>query len=305
MCRKLLLILFLYSACLGGILKPRRAFILTDRGNLQARGLIGCWLLNEGAGTVVRDMGAYGLTGTLEAGAAWSAGPHGPALTLDGGTGRVLLGYVTSRLGTYNKLTITFWAYLDVLEKTVFLGTRMRDEMAIGVQDGNGQFRVYPETNINDYQSAEGVVKAGQWQHWAVVFDGTLGATSRIRVFLNGAEVPNISPDTLVTEITYRAGYPWYIGYDNDWVGSYGASWMDGSMDSVAFYDRALTPSEIASLYRDPYQMFRREPVEYYVTAGGEPEPPSAYTHIMIIAGTPALIVLTALAMAWQKRPPA
>jgi hypothetical protein len=39
-------------------------------------------------------------------------------------------------------------------------------------------------------------------------------------------------------------------------------------------------------------------------STGGQ-EPPSAYTHIMIIAGTPALIVLTALAMAWQKRPPA
>ena len=72
-------------------------------------------------------------------------------------------------------------------------------------------------------------------------------------------------------------------------------------MEYAAIYSRALTPSEIQSLYMDPWQGYGPDPVERYVTSGGEP-PATPHTQVIFISSVPVLIVLLAMGMTYADR---
>ncbi|MCK9600410.1 MAG: LamG domain-containing protein, partial [Sphaerochaeta sp.] len=266
---------------------------------LQARGLIGCWLLNEGAGTVVRDASGNGFHGTNSA-ATWTSGAFGPCMAFNGTDAFV---DIPGKNMLY-PLTMCCWVRLNVnniVQVLLYLGDGVEsgsatDLVCLRVNSEGTPLATAWRGSAGNSATGTTVLVPGVWYHLAAVF---VHSTMR-EIYVNGVlEATNSNEEVIAGSKVY-----WSIGA---WRLSAGGAQYHANalIDAPQFYNRALTPSEIASLYRDPYQMFRREPVEYYVTAGGEPEPPSAYTHIMIIAGTPALIVLTALAMAWQKRPPA
>ena len=88
----------------------------------------------------------------------------------------------------------------------------------------------------------------------------------------------------------------------------YGNSYyLDGKIDAVSIHNRALTDAEIADLYRDPFRMFRREPVEYYVAAAAPPAGGGRHQVIIIAkAALPACIPLGIVAsmtfMMWRER---
>jgi hypothetical protein len=59
-------------------------------------------------------------------------------------------------------------------------------------------------------------------------------------------------------------------------------------------FNRALTPSEIAQLYREPFAMFQRERPELYVTSGGEPA--VGRVQVIFISGIPVWVSLALVA---------
>jgi len=73
-------------------------------------------------------------------------------------------------------------------------------------------------------------------------------------------------------------------------------------------YNRALSPSEIARLYRDPWAGIQQDPLIMYATAGGEPPATSPVPvfqrhYEQMRAGVPvALPILTILSMAFLMR---
>jgi len=71
-------------------LKPTRGIRL-NKSHPLARGLVGCWLFNEGSGGQVYDLSGNGGDGTIT-GAVWSAGKFGSALDFDGGTDVISVG---------------------------------------------------------------------------------------------------------------------------------------------------------------------------------------------------------------------
>ena len=65
-------------------LKPPRA-IQIDWSHPLARGLTGCWLLTEGTGDTVADMGPHRQHGSSHGGPLlWKPGEHGHCLESDG-----------------------------------------------------------------------------------------------------------------------------------------------------------------------------------------------------------------------------
>ena len=48
-----------------------------------AKGLVGCWVMNENSGNVVQDLSGNVRTGTIT-GAVWVAGEYGHAVYCDG-----------------------------------------------------------------------------------------------------------------------------------------------------------------------------------------------------------------------------
>ena len=57
--------------------RPNPAHPLADR-------LVGCWLLNEGAGQVVRDSSGQRHDGSFSGSPVWTPGTFGPAVEFDG-----------------------------------------------------------------------------------------------------------------------------------------------------------------------------------------------------------------------------
>ena len=53
-------------------------------GHPLSRGLVGCWLMNEGGGNKVSDLSGNSGAGDFLADTSWSAGIFGPAVYLDG-----------------------------------------------------------------------------------------------------------------------------------------------------------------------------------------------------------------------------
>ena len=89
---------------------------------------------------------------------------------------------------------------------------------------------------------AGGKLVTGEWTHIAFVYNPTT-ATPTIKIYQDGVEVG--TEDVAGLRQPADVGN-WYIGNDSNAPGNHGAFY--GQMDDVAFYNRALTPAELAQV---------------------------------------------------------
>ncbi len=75
-------------------------------GSHLTRGLVGCWLMNEGSGTEVFDLSGYGRKMSFVNSPVWSSGKHGSAILLDDASDQ----YLTNASGIVTATPITFFA---------------------------------------------------------------------------------------------------------------------------------------------------------------------------------------------------
>ncbi len=121
--------------------------------------------------------------------------------------------------------------------------------------------------NLNSGSGAGGYT-IGQWQHLAVTFDHT---TQTAVMYVNGAQV---ATQTASAGNTYVPNFPGTIipslgGFPNGTENPF-----EGDMDEVAFYDKVLTPAQVAAHYANgsnaspgmPYEELidSHGPVAYY-----------------------------------------
>lgn len=215
-----------------------------DRAHPLSRGLVGAWLMNEGAGSVVRDVSGNGYTGAITS-ATWSPGRFGTCLAM-GGSGTVNAGDIEVLDGC-SALTISIWCMATTLgfpdigvlvnkdagsARSFYLRVGTTEILSFGVYNSDGTLG---STQSDAFWKSD----AGTWRHIVGVWDGTT-----VSAYING--VLNGTPGSLSGVMRSNA---YSVGIGTDWPGS-----IDGPM----VWRRALTASEIQSLYRDPYQMFRR-----------------------------------------------
>ena len=84
----------------------------------------------------------------------------------------------------------------------------------------------------------------GTWYHVVFTFDD---ATNKFKLFLDGA---------LVATLTQSGSmqfdhHPVFLGVDTDFDNFTGNSWIQGAMDDVRIYSRALSEAEVAALYNN------------------------------------------------------
>lgn len=230
------------------LLKPTRGLQL-NRNHPLARGLIGCWVMNEGAGGKIYDLAkAFPIAdGALQGNTKWEAGKHGTALHFDG-TGdyvdmpssdfgspdklSIVAGAITdnpafndsiARLGDY---CYPFWLYLSASSYQVTVGFRI----------GGGVNYVYGQKTLN----------AGDFHQHTATYDG-----STIRLYIDDQEDNNGSasgsPD-------WDSGKSFSLGSNDDGSGQY----WDGKIEYFYLYNRAITAFEVALLYREPFYMFEQ-----------------------------------------------
>ena len=206
---------------------------------LPASGERGVWLMDEGSGTTILDTSGLGNNGALQGSPTWVTGYHGLGWHLAGTSDYALVAN-DATLNISGPLTIAAWV------KPERLATQYLVKKANGASDGyelslstNGKAfaRLNQATSGNTYRidSTTSYPTSGTvWIHLAATYDGTT-----LRLYVNGVlEGAIAGPASIATN-----GGALGIGAQPD-----GASPLQGALDDVRLYARALSAAEIQAL---------------------------------------------------------
>jgi hypothetical protein len=209
-------------------------------------GIVSYWKCDEGAGTTASDS-ADANNGTLD-GATWTTGKIGNALSFDGNDRVVIPDSPSLDPST---ITVETWVRLDRIaygpgdeEYFISKGGDTTTGAYILNQSGPSSSSSSIAFVIAPYWSGWGVgtplmtLETNRWYHVAGTYDG-----NTMKIYLDG--ILQGSED--VGSIQVGNSSPLYFGYDD--VGGF-PYYLDGSLDEVAIYNRALTASEIQSDYQ-------------------------------------------------------
>ena len=252
MIKKLLILLLLSSVSWGqqsGI-KP----ILSRQINWShplSRGLVGCWLMNEGSGSIVNDLSGNGGTGIIT-GATWASGMYGPAIDFSGTSQYIVCANSPAKDVGGKDFTVIVRFKADNIsgDPMIISKDKFLDHGFFLRIDDDGSF----DSNVN-YNTTDaiiygtfGSINIGRWYDVAMVHRGSSNKTSYHYIDGGYVSVSGAGNGTYV-ESTFNLT----IGATSHNPTLYG---FDGLIDHVFFYHRALSASEILNLYRSPFCMF-------------------------------------------------
>ncbi len=202
-----------------------------------ASGLVDWW---QAEGNASDSVGAN--NGTLNGSAGFAAGEVGQAFSFNGTNSYVSIPDSPSLDSLSNAITIEAWM------KSASLGNNP-DWRGL-VTKGNESWRLMASVFTNTvYVALNGVtpvdlygsrnVNDGQWHHVAATYDG-----SKITLYVDG------TPDTSVaaTGKIAQDSFPLYISGSSETPFGH-TYYINGLIDEVSLYNRALSPAEIAAIY--------------------------------------------------------
>ncbi len=203
------------------------------------------WLkLNESAGTTAVDGSGSGNNGTANGGVAWlpAGGQLLGAADFNGTTSYLNVPDAAS-LDVTSAFTLTYWFKVNTINGAGLVSKRtdFSDNNAFTTfLQTDARLNVDIDTN-NDRFTSNTAFATGTWYHVAVVFDGTLAAASRARLYVNGV-LDVVADETSASVPNYTSSLK--VGISN--VGT--TAFLDGLVDDVRLYRRALPASEVASI---------------------------------------------------------
>jgi hypothetical protein len=221
-----------------------------------SKGLIGRWLFNERAGNALFDLTRNRQSGVIE-GATWELGrklyfdgiddqayiPDSPEIAAMGD------GSFTISAGASSTNTTKTDMYIVRRDNADDQGAEPRLIISLdleNVSSGETFFVVYDGTNAPVASTATNYTD-GIRHHFVGVRDV---AADKVRLYIDGILVSEVTDTTTGTVNTQRQ--PYTIGNVNPITTANGH--MDGYIDDVRFYNRALSSEEIMQIYTDPYQ---------------------------------------------------
>lgn len=243
--------------------------ILTDYNDGQAAhlgknnqdlnyGLVGYWDFEEGGGQTVFDKSGSGNNGTLGlSSSADSADPiFGPGHDSLGenGTGLIFNGeeeYVNvgngSSLDITDKFTIFGWVKLNTnIDSSITTNKiliKFKNGAKIDFMTGAGRLYLHDAAGLSDTNvefSSQGTWSAGQWINFAMTYDSSASSPQQ-KMYLDGvmSRAQNNSGAMTVSTGNFWLGYSVSSGSDA----------VDGTIDEIRIYNRALSEDEIRQLY--------------------------------------------------------
>ncbi|MBU6240098.1 MAG: VCBS domain-containing protein, partial [Planctomycetes bacterium] len=219
--------------------------------NTVTTGLAGWWKLDESSGTSTADASGNGNNGTLINGAAWQTGQMGNAIEFDGTDDYINIS--ASNVGTFGTgdFAITFWINADRFTSAVgdyitplnqglvgpYAGYAPNWYVLLGQHTGTDGLR-FGRHGVNQYDFSAGSFNPGQWYHMAIV-----RSSSTIAMYVDGVSRSVSSIGGGVGSYDFSAGSPIQIG-----AGFGSGAFVDGKMDDVRIYKRALSAGEVNAI---------------------------------------------------------
>lgn len=214
--------------------EPVTTFAIT--GIALDDGLVAWWRFDDGAGTVAMDATGFGRDGTLtEPLPQWEPfGQTGGSLRFTGALNQSVTVADHPSLNPTAEITIATWVHaLDWASNRRILQKG----------DGDNQYRLLAENGELVWDIATvgrleiALPPANQWFHLAATYNGT-----RMRIFINGVPAGTLAAAGAIPATTN----PLYLGTKTP--GSIAGDHLNGSLDDLRLYSRALTATEIGGL---------------------------------------------------------
>jgi len=240
-----------------------------------AKGLVACWIMNEGGGDKIFDLSGNGNVGTLTnmtPATDWVGGKYGHALDFDGDDDYVNCGDIafTTKISIVATLwcnTLRDWNVIIDKSSTAVVNNDL--SIRLSLDDSAPQklrFKLWADGNVaigDVFSNSE--FPTQQWVHVVATYK----SGSAMRLYLNG--VKQTDEDTGASGTIDDSAFPVIIG---EHVASANPVVWDGPISDVRLYNRTLSADEVMSLYREPYAMFEEVPIwMYYSPAVGAVAP--------------------------------
>lgn len=203
------------------------------------------WTLNEGSGTTAADTSGNSNTLFLQAAAGWTTrAPGGTGALNLNGTSTSWASAAGPTVDTTQSLTFAAWVKLNNTTgyQTVVSIEGVTASPFLLQTNGSGAFRfaqVSADTAAPGFTVSQGGTPvAGTWYHLAGVYNKTAGT---VQLYVNGVAQPSATAFT-----PWSASGSTTVGRAK-WNGAQ-VDFLNGAIDDVRIYSRALTLAEIQAL---------------------------------------------------------
>jgi hypothetical protein len=209
--------------------------------------LVGWWKLDETLGVTASDSSGNGNDGTLvlmNPAQDWVTGKVGGALDFDGSNDYVNC-QNSEDLQLTDALTIAGWVKANSWGSGYDVSIIARkgednpNNYQLAIADGRAT--LYLDDGDSNGFRGDTVLNTGQWYHVAGTWDG-----AQVRIYLNGI-LDNDPPDSYSLTLNTDTR-DLYIG------GRSGTDLLNGTLDDVRIYNRALTLEEVSDLVGGVFQ---------------------------------------------------
>ena len=258
----------------GDLSLPRKKPSYSNRLYINDDRCVGCWLFNEGGGNTAYDISQNNNHGVLTNGPAWTGGDFGgTAVDFDGANDYVNMGDPNDNsldFGTEN-FSASLWlktADIDITNGSHRIIHKYAENAGFSIYlQGTGSAGQYGRLALED-NSANNITASppggatfydAKWHHLVCVVDRIAG----IATFYNNAvpQTGTINISSITGSINNNLNL--YLGMYNSNI-----QFFYGLIDNVSIYNAALSASEIADLYYDPFKDIKKlEPMVFGWTA--------------------------------------
>jgi hypothetical protein len=240
--------------------------VRSNPGHPLAYGLAGCWLLNEGAGRMARDVSRHRREGCFSGGPIWSPGAFGPEVKFEGSDDWISMGdcldlgigdvtvfaivkySVTSQPDEYNSShlgAIVGKGHLDSTGRGYGLSVNTSNQIHWQIRNQASVFSVTSETSLND----------GQYHLVTGLCDRD--SSTGVRLYVDGTRQAATADPTPVNGEDLNGSGAFAIGSRQQESGTW--FWdFAGSVAAVYVWNRVLAEAEIRLLQCDPFTLFTR-----------------------------------------------
>ena len=219
--------------------------------NVNAKSIMGMWLLDEGSGDTVKDSSGNGNHGNI-VGAKWTDGKIGKGLQFDGKS-HVEIPTSKTTDDIFNGFTYLLWVKATAAPPNVNTRVIERDWHNPTIQIGNAPTDFYGSIAVNADQAQTnvrgGIWKMNEWSFVALTYDG-----ANLVLYVNGEQVQekkNVGePDKKSHSATPAANQ------GSIWFGSWKAAGWDftGAIDEVGVFNVALAVEDIKDVMNNGLQ---------------------------------------------------
>lgn len=242
-----------YARAKGWQTKPKPGCFI-DPTHPLSRGLVGCWLFNEGAGSRLTDYSGYGNHGALTNMNAnnWAGSFRGCGLTFDGNDN-----YVNIDSFSFNpnyRVSIHCYVLLNyqiannasiIGKRRYFAGGHEEFPLLLGASADVILCNLSSGDDYDlDVSLTTGSLELNRWH--CISFTHT---NNSHKLYLNANIVDSSSVDCVLS----TTSQPWRIGASPELTGGVNQTKFYGVIGDIRIYDYELCSNEIKWLYFEPY----------------------------------------------------